>query len=406
MECPGSVILCKQVKRKPGTIYSATGTVCHKVAEKVLSGEVPYEDIDNSVGLIFSEAGFEVEFTSKLAGYVHLYVDKILEKKKEFGTRPFALFLEKKVKWPGREDYLGGTLDVALLENGESLWVGDGKFGRTWVDINNNYQIMIYLTALIGTLEKELGVRVRVKKITIAVLQPQTDYSEQGWCREKDILWADLMTFVKKVSDATDRIVIKKDTTLVPTPKGCMWCPLKDGAESLKTGEIIVCPAYRDQNIAPGLKAALTVGAPYADGTLPGELIKPKNMAPSQIAAWLKAEGPILAHLKKVKELAAEMVSRGDCSIPDFQLEDQWGNRTWKDTDEAEKVLNVKLGPEAYLAVMKTPAKAEEALKNKYGKEEASVLMQQLTERPHKGCVLKPVKTAGEEVLNMFELLD
>lgn len=124
MLCPGSYALESKMPNEPSGAAAERGTAIHELAERMLRGETPSEDVDKE----------HVRLASEYASFVDGYFENPRK-------RMIEVNVDKGLK--SIHPALGGTAD-AILVDGNTLACVDLKTGRIPVDAENNKQLMTY----------------------------------------------------------------------------------------------------------------------------------------------------------------------------------------------------------------------------------------------------------------------
>ena len=150
-ECPGSVALTKDLAPKTNE-YAEAGTVAHDFSEKILKGELTWEE----AALIYDDEMIQA---------VKVYVDFVESHKKSSTWWKVEHGFDMSHLHPG----LFGTCDfVAYDEANKILIVADFKYGKGhFVEVENNPQLLYYA---LGAL---LTIPMVVDKVYLYVVQPR-----------------------------------------------------------------------------------------------------------------------------------------------------------------------------------------------------------------------------------------
>ena len=161
INCPASVTKARGRRRLP-TIYTAEGSAAHEVADLLIHGLIPPDEI------VVDGMTFEVDddMVDAVERYVE-YVEKLKANSDVFRTET-----QVAVTLPGSEK-LYGTADVIAYNRGtENLEVVDLKYGKgVAVSVVGNPQLRIYA---LGALDS-LGAAYPVETVQMTVIQPRTE---------------------------------------------------------------------------------------------------------------------------------------------------------------------------------------------------------------------------------------
>ena len=202
MICPGSVRLSEGIADETSEA-AEEGTLAHAVAERHAAAAF-------GLGIPTLDAPGPDE-TADMALHASEYADALVSL-----VGPKAdVWLESRV---GVNDEVWGTTDaLALAEDGETLVVMDYKYGRGYVEVVENPQLMLYGLGAIGGFS---GVKV----VRLAIYQPRAGREA---LRTWDISAADLRAWGDtKVLPAVEATKAP-DAPAVPSEKGCQWCPIR-----------------------------------------------------------------------------------------------------------------------------------------------------------------------------------
>lgn len=335
MRCPGSVRL-SEGKDGPATIYSAEGTVAHKVLEKCLTTGA------NAVGFygqIFETDGFEIVVDQEMVDGVQMAVDYV----RRFEAPGIQRWVERRDGLDKIKDLpepIWGTTDVCVWDaETRTLHIIDFKYGRgVLVEVPDNEQLMIY------ALTQVLRVGERPSRIVLHVVQPRAHHAD-GPIRTHEVTYEDLVEFKKRLVEAA-RACQDPNAPLVPGDH-CRFCPA-----------LPECPAHQ--------KLAIEVAQEEFSGE---PLPAPADLEPDRIAFILRHAATVEAWLKAVREHATAVLAAGG-EIPGFKAVRGRSVRRWRDEEAAEKYLaraGLKMRERRKVEVISV-AEAEKKLK-KLGKE-------------------------------------
>lgn len=266
MRCPRSLIAGHLAGDRP-TYFAAEGSIAHWLAEDWLQNGNPYRHL----GTIHEKDGFEIEITEEMISYVDEYVSLV-------STMPGNHYVEVKVdlsKYTPVPSF--GTSDHISAE-WQKLRVKDLKYGKVWVEAEDNEQGMAYA---LGAFE-QLDYLYDFQEIEIQIVQPR---------RENFDVWTitreELLAFGERYRHAA-HAAWDADAPYNPDPVACEYCPAR-----------FTCPAFA----ATALKIAqasfddlddLAMSAETAVAVIEQEMISEPRLPPY-------AEVPI-HHLAKVYE--------------------------------------------------------------------------------------------------------
>ena len=343
--CPGSFRLSRQVKTKGGsTIYAATGTVAHALAEDVMTGHI---DPASRVGSLINVDGHDVEITAEMVEAISIYVDLV----NSWHQTADEVWLETRVildeYWsPKTRPPVSafGTADaVAYHEARQHVDIGDYKNGAgVWVDVMDNPQVLYYAAGVLKMLDK-LGMPVRT--VTTHIIQPNVRGTEK--VRSQDLAAADVLMWVYDVLKPTIAKLFEPDAELV-AGRHCRFCPAAVG-----------CPA-RDKLRQDA--AARNFGPNYDDL---------KTYSPYALQNVLDELEILDMHAKALREHALERIQAGE-RIPGWHVEPTRPVRSWDKGVDVTTLLSAIPTVVGRATVcepekLKTPAQMEKALGHAWG---------------------------------------
>lgn len=205
MRCPRSLIAGHLAGDRP-TYYAAEGSIAHWLAEDWLTNGSPYRNL----GTIHVKDGFEIEITEEMISYVEEYVALV-------STMPGKHYVEVKVdlsKYTPVPSF--GTSDHISAE-WQKLRVKDLKYGKVWVDAEENEQGMAYA---LGAFE-ELDWLYDFQEIEIQICQPRREnYDTWTITREQ------LLEFGERYRVAAHE-AWDAEAPYRPDPIACEYCPAR-----------------------------------------------------------------------------------------------------------------------------------------------------------------------------------
>ncbi len=351
VRCPGSVRAIAALDRAPRpNIPSMRGTYMHLVLGECLHDVkriiTPHDWIGKSLVVEPGEKPITfdedmAEWTMESLQWIFDYLDK---------TKNVHLFSEEKVYSghaldPGLAEDIWGTADVLILSPGK-LVVGDLKGGYVYVDVEDNYQLLIYAIGAISklafhTLVKKYG----IKEVSLVIWQPRSGGTKKIEMTIDEVL--DYKPFFKRAAEATKR----EDAPLKASEEACKYCPL-----------IGTCSEAHKLSV----QVAKTLAWPDAVSAITEEQFR-----------LLLDRGPFIKKLlEAVERHAINQILEGG-AVRGYKLVSANTHRRWKDDEAAAKWLTRYLKEGAYSQKLLTPAAAEKALKR------AKVeLNEDLVERP------------------------
>ena len=216
-----------------------------------------------------------------------------------------------------------GSADV-LGKLPKKAIVLDWKFGSgVIVEAEENDQGMFYGRAAMHT-EKAKWIFEDIEEVEIIIIQPP---EIRRWTTTVARLEQFERDLVAAVKDST------RADAMMASGDHCRWCAAKP-----------TCP--------------LMTGA--VDRATQLAL---KDLNPSQIATYLSQADMLEEWVKDLRELAHQMLE-ADVNVPVYKLVAKRATRQWVDEDQAKaKLLEMRLGKEATVEKVISPAQAEKVLK-------------------------------------------
>jgi len=340
MTCPGSVVLSDGMPDQESQ-YADEGTRAHAFAERWLL-------------MYFAQHGSRPTPSDPaeedIAKNIKIYIDECVR----LAAKGAKVFVEKTVTL--NKDVWGTADFVAWHPDTQVLYVRDLKYGAgVPVAIERNVQLRIYALATLITM------KLPTNAVNIGIVQPRYDHPD-GPIRSIDFDTSDLLDLHADVLDAVARVEEATQAKnqskwagawehgfLVPSEKGCRWCPASAKCPALKER----AQALAKQVFAPGL--------PYD---------------PLQLARTLDFLPILEGWIKNTREFAYGEAEKG-LEIPDYKLVEKTAVRKWKE-DAGKEALAAALG--VTVADILKPVEligigdAEKLAPGKNSKERAAVL--------------------------------
>lgn len=315
--CPASVRESRKFPPSPSNKYSAEGTAAHTIASQLLIGYIPSKAYLSEMKI----DGFEIEVTQEMLDYIQEYVDYCLSLKGEHSVEEHTEVIPNEV---------GGTLDHSAIIHFKELHINDFKYGQgTPVYANGNKQLMSY--ALGKWLKIPEEVRRHLVRIWLTIYQPRI-HGKDSWCitpKELEQFHIDLLKAVERT---------KNPDAEFKAGDWCKYCPAK-----------LNCPALKEKTLEIAFPNNAVI--PPAPNTMPIEKVL-------EVLDYRKMIEDFLESCAKYAKNFAEMGGK----TPGRQLITTYGNRKWKNENEAMSLLDV-LQDHAYIRKLKSPAQIEKIVK-------------------------------------------
>lgn len=290
VSCPGSVALTKDIPRSSSK-YADEGTDAHHLAALCLSTKT---DASGYVGQLMP-LGTMVQ--TDTANFVQSYVDSV----RELAAQPGASLLVEQslpIQHLTGEADAHGTADAVVLTDTE-LTVVDLKYGQgVEVSAVGNLQLQIYALAAL----EQYGLLHDVATVHLVIHQPRLYNVSRHTMAVTELQAVGALIKVAAIAAQLP------DAPLMPSVKGCRWCPAKATCSALATAVTSVCDSAPDD-------AADALG---------------KAMAFVELATgWCKA----------VQAAAFSALQTGQAVTGYKLVQGRKGARAWVDAAQAETVL-------------------------------------------------------------------
>lgn len=264
--CPGSAKLIADANVPfTSTIYSAEGNVGHIFVENGIKSD--FSDYgDDRLGEKIEYEGFEIEITEEFLNSVRTMLDYVKHKKSP--TRKIISeekLSAEKAEIPGIKN---GIIDVQIVDLvNQEIEIADYKHGKgVTVDALENGQMRIYL---LMTLIKIYGLS-DIKSLSElenhyknwifknTIVQPRA-YHPKGRIRSEHITSEEFFDWVNNVLKPQAKACFEEDAKLVPSGKGCQFCPIQPcSAQELEFEKLAILDFkdFGDDDNSPKLSAA------------------------------------------------------------------------------------------------------------------------------------------------------
>ncbi len=314
INCPASVALVAKMPPKPSSKYADEGTLCHNAIAEILDKGVTPESL---LGMKYKKH----TLTQALLDTKIYPALKLLSEVDPDGEMEFMV--ETEIDFGNHLPGAFGSADV-LGKLPKKAIVLDWKFGSgVIVEAEENDQGMFYGRAAMHT-EKAKWIFEDIEEVEIIIIQPP---EIRRWTTTVARLEQFERDLVAAVKDST------RADAMMASGDHCRWCAAKP-----------TCP--------------LMTGA--VDRATQLAL---KDLNPSQIATYLSQADMLEEWVKDLRELAHQMLE-ADVNVPGYKLVAKRATRQWVDEDQAKaKLLEMRLGKEATVEKVISPAQAEKVLK-------------------------------------------
>ena len=316
-KCPRSLIAGFLAGDRP-TKYAAEGSVAHWLAEDWLVNGNPYKHL----GTIQEKDGFEIEITEEMISYVEEYVGWV-------STTPGKHFVEVKVDL---SDYTPvpsfGTADHIFVDR-RHLIVTDLKYGKVWVDAEENEQGLCYA---LGTFN-QLDWLYDFDKITIRICQPRRDNYDE-WTIDR----ARMLHFAEELRAAA-KAAWSPEAPYIPSPSACEYCPARFTCPALADTVRNIAQNSFDDEIVEGYSQERTVAVIEQEVIGGPALPNYRDMPLERLAAIYEWRPTIEKWFREAYEYLLTQLEL-DRDVPGQKLgKGRAGNRKWIDAKAAERFL-------------------------------------------------------------------
>lgn len=361
------------------TVWNVEGDMAHAVANAVLLGKpIPQSSRNKPIP------------KDKLPEMI-----KHAKGFKAFVDEPGAVSLQSEMKvdlWymPGRSGYVDATTIGSF--RGVAIRITDFKYGQgVAVNADENEQMAIYARSWVE--QEYVGQDLFDDTVfELAIYQPRIrDGDKESVWR---LTWDELKAYTDRIGDTAKRIQAGRDLKFRPSEDACRFCPMKKPAKGSP------CPAYLEWT---GADKAIVVSD-----------VDPNEVFTDMRKFDEKTLRLIAANRNRIKTFIDDVYKSfyGEAvngRIPEgFKLVRGKGSRAWADQDEAEALMELMFGEDAYAErKLITPNQAEKHMKE-HGMKPASLAP--LVRKFEGNVVLAPMEDPRPSItisaLDVFENLD
>lgn len=312
LSCPGSV---RESVGAPRTSSAAAeeGTTAHALAEQALKNSINAHEV---------KGDYPPE--------MRIHIQQYLNYCRRYCGEKF--WVEQKVKLHPYIYRGYGTADFISLD-GDTLHIIDLKYGQGLkVEPLDNGQLYLYALGAWVSLNKHFS---QLRRVVVHVAQPRLDHFDSAMLTE-----GELLAFGEHVRIAADKC-LQPDAELLPTEKGCQWCPVKSN-----------CLALYDHALS-------VVGNDF-------QPVTPEGMTDEQLKLVLDNKALITSWLKSVEDHVKQRLEQGN-NFDGYKLVEGVTRRKYK-ADAQEKIKEI-LGDSAFDVKLKSITTLEKAIGKKRFKE-------------------------------------
>lgn len=316
MVCPRSLI-AGHLAGDRSSFYAAEGSVAHWLAEDWLTNGNP----DRHIGSVHTKDGFEITIDGEMISYVEDYVSLV-------STMPGTHYVEVKVdlsKYTPVPSF--GTSDHISAE-WQKLRVKDLKYGKVWVDPEDNEQGLAYA---LGAFEA-LDYLYDFQEIEIQIVQPRRE-NFGTWTITRD----ELLEFGERYREAAFK-AWDAEAPYNPQPVACEYCPARFNCPALAAAvKQIALDTFDDDTSEVSASTAVAV---IEQEIISEPRLPPYNEVPVARLARLYEWRPILEkYFREMYDYLLNKLEMG-VDVPGHKLAyGRAGNRSWVDKEGARRML-------------------------------------------------------------------
>jgi len=319
--CPGSVHLCAQFPEED-TPQSLEGTAAHWVASESVLNVPP----------VVTVAPNGVELTEEMFEGAEMYAEDVLAISRIGGQ----LHVEKTMGCHTIHSDCGGTPDAWHHDSG-NITVWDYKFGHGFVEVFENWQLIVYAAGIL----EQLGVGPGAKSdefftFCFRVVQPR-NYHRDGPIREWVVKASDLRPYFNILRAAAEKAWLRVDAKCI-TNDACKHCSGHHACEAL-------------QQAGFG-------GMEYAGSRVP--LVLPNEALGLELSLLHHYLARMEVRKTGLEEMAAAEIKAGRI-VPGFALETTSGRVAWTKPIEEVIALGQMMGVDISKPGALTPTQAIKA---------------------------------------------
>lgn len=317
MRCPRSLIAGHLAGDNP-SYYAAEGSIAHWLAEDWLLNGNPYRHL----GSVHEKDGFEVEVTEEMISYVEEYVSLV-------STMPGNHYVEVKVdlsKYTPVPSF--GTSDHISADFGK-LRVKDLKYGKVWVDAEDNEQGQAYA---LGAFE-ELDWFYDFQEIEIQIVQPRRDnYDVWTITREQ------LLEFGERYREAAHK-AWDPEAPYNPDPIACEYCPARFTCPALAAVKVKIAAASFDDLDDTEMSPAQAVAVIEQEMVSTPRLPAFNEVSVEQLARIYEWRPILEKYFREMYDYLLKKLEM-DVDVPGQKLGyGRAGNRKWTDEKAVRRML-------------------------------------------------------------------
>ena len=378
MHCAGQPRLKEmlQIEDSPNK-YTSLGEAAHTLGEKCLKGNLEPEAFR---GKVLQAQGFKHTVDQDMIDAVKTYTDFVRGRLKSWKEAGAALELSIERWLPLTtlkiDDLDGGTTDCMItIPDAGVIENYDYKNGKGLVEVEDNSQLLCYLTGAFLSLPKKL--QKRDWSMTMGIIQPRGyPHHNDGPIRTQDITSKELMYWANHVLVPAAKATHEPNAPLTPG-NHCTTCSLR--------GTCNVFAEYNQKTVMTDFK----------------KFTPPEVLQPEQKIKIIENIDLIRNFLKEVeKQVTKEIADGSDGYKGKLKLVRKTTQRRFNPNafDEITSPLLDHLEhDEMYVEKARGIGEIEKALIKHIGKEEAKEVMQEITNKPDGDLVVATVNDKRAE---------
>lgn len=289
MACPGSHAMEAEYISSNESLSAREGITAHWLAQQYLRG---------NFNVLLTPPGNE-EITKEMQDGAELYEYEIRWASK---GKDILLHIEEPLDISNVHLYCSGIPDCWFLD-GTHLYIYDYKFGHSFVDAFQNWQLLEYAAGICQQFEK-------ISQITMTIIQPRC-YVKEGHVRSWTLNVLEFMNVYLPRLQFSEKLATEENAEKIPSTH-CGYCSARHACTALQqttNRSIDVIKSYQSYQLD-------------------------SRQTAYELKYLKQAKNMIEARLTGLEEQAKAMIMRGEY-LPGFKLESGQGREHWtKNTEE------------------------------------------------------------------------
>ena len=310
MTCMGSLFF--DLPKQEAGAAAAEGTAAGEFLQHLLEGRLAPSHAKNGVF-----------FDQDMRFYAECTASEIQSKARS------KVLCEQKIDWLTRSGiWIKGKYDASFLDDESILYIDDYKYGWNIVDAENNWQLIGY------AIGEVLRRNQYFKTIIMRIHQPRPHH-ENGTTREWRISYDELLALKEQIEKKCEQIA--SGVSELVTSSKCKYCPAAPAA----------CTAFN---------RSFHSSVDYVLHHVFQDDISEKEVA-FQLDLLARVNDILKIKTDSLNQLAIDRIKQGKV-IPDYAIEDSYGNREWK-KEVSPTVMEMLTGFKVTEQSMLSPSKCE-----------------------------------------------